>query len=453
MKTPQVSVIITTYNRLKLLKKAVKSVLNQSFEDFELIIVNDCSPDKTEKFIKSLKDKRVRYFKTEKNCGSDSKPKNIGIKNAKGTYITFLDDDDFYRQDALRILHTYIEETKVDIIYGDYIIDKKAGWSEDFNPIKLQAMNYITMDSVMVKRNCILSVGGFDEDLKKFKDWNLWIRLQKAGYKFLHIPIIVLDITAGADTISMRTDMEYDDEGNYKPTFDPADCKIFPDNTSLEKRKPLKVAIYTLTMNRLDYTKEMYKAMKDLTGYDFDWFVIDNGSTDGTVAWLKDKVDYAKYNRKNMGLSVGWNQAIELIKQHGDYDIYLKLDNDALTISKDWLKSMIDIFERNQNVILSPYVEGLEGSPGGVLRQRQSNASPYVMINEQVLGLVPNLGGICFPSPIRLFDEWMFDTSYEGNKDYLLSQYAKQVGFSLFYMEQLRLLHLGGSKGQVKDYK
>lgn len=462
----RVSVIISTYNRKDLLKKAIRSVLDQSFPDFDLIVVDDCSPntDAVEKLVNSFGDPRVRFVRTDKNYGHDGHPKNVGIAMATGEYVAFLDDDDVFRRDALKILLTYAIESKMDVVYGDYLIDGKPGWSIDFSVSHLSQMNFIAMDVALVRREALLKVGGFDEDVPKFKDWNLWLRLQKSGANFLHIPIIVSEVSMQKESVSDRFKAEVDEGGRVKPTyFNPADCLIYPENTSLGTQKPLKVAVYTLTMNRLEYTKRMYQSIDERAGYPFDWYVIDQGSTDGTQEWLKKLTRdrgveagvrtfrYRLYE-KNVGLAKGWNAIVDFIKSSGDYDIIIKVDNDAEMLSADWLKAMVGVFERNRKLILSPYVEGLDSTPGGVLRQRASGDSPYMLINDRVLGLVPNIGGIVFATPIEAWDDYKFDELYEGNKDLLFCQHARRKGYGCFYMEELRVWHIDGTKGQHEKY-
>lgn len=448
-----ISVIISTYNRKALLQRAIDSVLNQSYQQFELIIIDDCSSDGTERMVKDLSDSRIRYYKTFKNSGHDGLPKNVGIMNAKGDFIAFLDDDDHYRKDALKILHTYINHSGADVVYGDYTIDGKPGWSIDFSAAALAHQNFISMPTVMIRKEKLLAVGGFDQDVPKFKDWNLWLRLQKNGCRFLHIPIIVLDVSIQKESVTNKFEVKYDENGQYLPTFfNPADCKIYPVNTCLGKAKDLKVAVYTLTRNRLEYTKRMYEAMKLTAGREFDWFVVDQGSDDGTLDYIKDKTRAKIMNGKNEGLAKGWNQAIDLVKKSGEYDILIKIDNDAEMLTDNWLVAMCDLYERNRTILLSPYVEGLDGLPGGVLRARSSDASPYMLINDRVLGYVPNIGGIVFATPVELLKEWKFDESYNGNKDFLLCQYAKTQGYSIFYMEEFRVYHIDTSEGQKKKF-
>lgn len=469
----RVSVIISTFNRPDSLKKAIRSVLDQSMTDFELIVVDDCSTlGDPKKIALSIGDPRVRYIKTEENCGHDGKPKNLGIQAATGEFICFLDDDDVYRRDALKILLAYASQSKCDVVYGDYLIGGKPGWSLDFSVARLMQFNYISMIVAMIRRDALIKIGGFDQDVPKFKDWNLWLRMQKGGGSFMHVPIIVAEVSASSpDSISTKFENETDASGRYKPTFfNPADCLIYPNNTVLGARKPLRVAVYTLTMNRLEYTKQMHKALEQTAEYDFDWFVIDQGSKDGTPEWIKgltrddrripgheqgsycvSNIRYRLYE-KNAGLAKGWNNIVEFIKAEGEYDIIIKVDNDAELMTPGWLEAMVRIYERNRRLILSPYVEGLEGSPGGVLRQRATGDSPYLLINDRVLGMVPNLGGIVFATPIEAWEGWTFDEAYEGNKDLIFSKYAAQRGYSLFYMEEFRVWHIDGTKGQHEKY-
>lgn len=465
----RVSVIISTYNRKALAKRAIKSVLEQSMGDFEVIVIDDCSPDTeaVENMVMGFGDPRIKFLRTAANSGHDGLPKNLGIMEATGDYVAFLDDDDVWRRDALKILLAYAENSKAEVVYGDYLIDGKPGWSLDFSPARLSQQNFIAMDVALVQRETLVKVGGFDENVPKFKDWHLWLRLQKSGARFFHIPIIVAEVSTQAESVSTKFIAQVDAAGAVQPTyFNPADCLIYPDKTSLGARKPLRVAVYTLTMNRLEYTKRMYAALTKLAGYEFDWFVIDQGSKDGTQEWLKTlpkpsvditngpwckKLEYRLYEQ-NMGLAKGWNNALQWIKDTGEYDVMVKVDNDAEMMSPDWLKAMVEIFERNKMLVLSPYVEGLDGLPGGVLRQRASGDSPYLMLNDRVLGYVGHLGGIVYAHPIELVRDWKFDEVAAGNKDVMLSAFAKQRGYALFYMEEFRVWHIDGSKGQQEKF-
>ena len=111
MKNPKFSVIITTYNRVNLLKKAINSVINQAFTDWELIIVNDCSTDSTKEFLDSLSNSKITVIHNETNLHKGA-ARNVGIKNCSGEFICFLDDDDYYLNNHLETFHNFHKKNK-----------------------------------------------------------------------------------------------------------------------------------------------------------------------------------------------------------------------------------------------------------------------------------------------------------------------------------------------------
>ncbi len=119
---PEVSVIIPTFNAEKYIKDAIDSVLKQTFQDFEIIIVDDCSTDNTEKIIfenfkKEIESGKIRYFKNEENqCRTFTA--NRGAKEAKGKYLFFLDADDLWKENHIELLLKEIKKPDVDIVYA-----------------------------------------------------------------------------------------------------------------------------------------------------------------------------------------------------------------------------------------------------------------------------------------------------------------------------------------------
>lgn len=113
---PVFSVIIPTYNREKLIGRAIDSVLNQTFKDFELIIVDDGSTDNTKEIIERYTDQRIRYIYKEN--GGQNSALNKGIEFAKGKYVAFLDSDDEWLDEKLRKVYIkYHTDTNIDIVY------------------------------------------------------------------------------------------------------------------------------------------------------------------------------------------------------------------------------------------------------------------------------------------------------------------------------------------------
>lgn len=456
---------MSTFERPRMLKRAIKSVIRQTFKDWELIIVDDCSQDeKTPKLCERFrnKDSRIHYVRSCPNFGQHTRIKNTGINAAQADLIAYLDDDNEYRKDHLQVLYKYLRP-ELDIVYGDrWLIDKTGqgkdsiGVYSEFNASKLQQMNYIDTSDVLMRKSCLLKIGGWDESLPKFADWNLWIRCVKAGFKFQRIPIIITDYYIHKGCNQFKHDSGIDPiTRRPKATFEPDACKIWPDKTSFGRRPPLKVAIFTLTMDRLEYTKRMYKSMTERAGYPFDWFVVDNRSKDGTKEWIKDykytegkkhMVRTWQFNKENVGISKASNQALDLIGEN--YDIIIKADNDCEFMTDDWLKTIVDLYERQQKIVVAPRVEGLRDSPGGVPREN------YFYVGNHFIGTAPHLGGICIVAPAELYKgfRWEEDDFLHGDQDYVFSQYVISKQCMLGYMENIIVEHTDSTIGQIKKY-
>lgn len=117
-----ISIITPAYNAESTIEKAIESVLNQTYNDWELLIINDCSSDKTEEIIQnySSKDRRIKYFCTERPSGGPSVPRNIGLKNSKGKYIAFLDSDDLWFPNKLEEQINFLLVNNYKFVYSNY---------------------------------------------------------------------------------------------------------------------------------------------------------------------------------------------------------------------------------------------------------------------------------------------------------------------------------------------
>ena len=193
---PTVSVIIPTYNRAHLVGRAIRSVLNQTYQDFEIIVVDDGSTDNTEEVVKSFNDPRIRYIRHEKNRGG-SAARNTGIRAARGEYIAFLDSDDEWLPEKLaKQLPVFEKDSTCGAVYTDLLYmlpDGSVKLCQNYRPEgwilkKLLSSNVVgTTSSVIVRRECFEKIGLFDESLPSCQDWDMWIRIAKR-YSFRKIP-------------------------------------------------------------------------------------------------------------------------------------------------------------------------------------------------------------------------------------------------------------------------
>ena len=211
---PKVSVVMPTYNRAHLIGRAIQSVLNQTYQDFEIIVVDDGSMDNTEKVIREFqkKDKRILYIQHEKNKG-EAAARNTGIEVAKGEYIAFQDSDDEWLPEKLekqmRVFATAPPE--VGVVYtGFWRIENDKKVYIPFSWVKrkegdiyeeLLKANFIGTPVAIVRKECFEKAGLFDEMLPHLVDWELWIRISKFyEFKCVDEPLLTSPFTP--DSIS-----------------------------------------------------------------------------------------------------------------------------------------------------------------------------------------------------------------------------------------------------------
>lgn len=179
---PQFSVIIPTYNRAHLLKNLIGQFLAQSFNDFELIVVDDGSTDHTKNVVKDFEDERIQYFKKEN--GGVSSARNHGMLNAKGTYINFFDSDDYVYPNHLEVANNFFKQNVsnqvllLDYEWGDS--DKKK-WKRISHHYKdpnkaICYSNYISTNAIFIEKQLLREVR-FNEQLRISEDWLFWIQL------------------------------------------------------------------------------------------------------------------------------------------------------------------------------------------------------------------------------------------------------------------------------------
>ncbi|MCG3209576.1 MAG: hypothetical protein FOGNACKC_03203 [Anaerolineae bacterium] len=220
---PTVSVIIPTHNRAELLPRAVQSVLNQSYQDFELIIVDDASNDDTPAVMASFNDPRIKTIRHSTNRRG-SAARNTGINAATGEWVAFLDDDDKWLPDKLTRQLAAVQAGGSDqvVVYtGLHHINPNGEVSRTFTPSKTEITqvellygNYVgSTSTVMAPREALLTVGGFDATLRSCQDWDLWIRLADQC-RFVAVPEPL--VNHHLSSIRVDTNLEAQLQGRFK---------------------------------------------------------------------------------------------------------------------------------------------------------------------------------------------------------------------------------------------
>jgi glycosyltransferase involved in cell wall biosynthesis len=195
-----VSIIIPTYQSCNRLKIALNSVLSQTYGNYEVLIMDDGSTDGTSEMVNSFKDTRI-FYNWQTNSGGPAKPRNRGIKLAKGNWIAFLDSDDVWKPDKLKICMKYTNN-QIDLIYHDLeIISNKrkifrrkiARTRKLKKPILIDLLvnnNLICNSSVVVRKDLLDKVGGINENrnLVAAEDYNTWLRIARLTDQFIYLP-------------------------------------------------------------------------------------------------------------------------------------------------------------------------------------------------------------------------------------------------------------------------
>ena len=169
----------------------------------------------------------------------------------------------------------------------------------------------------------------------------------------------------------------------------------------------MRIAIFTLTRERVNYTKRMIKQLKNC-GVEYDHFILDNGSKDGTMDYFRKHINEFKVVvgvERNMGIWCGIQHVIDFTKNFKGYDYVIKIDNDMEFPEKDWLKSMIEVYEKTDFDVLSPFVEGVCDGKGGVERGDYKHVPNVFGTRGVTIGYVPHVGGACLLSKPHFYYE------------------------------------------------
>ena len=213
-----------------------------------------------------------------------------------------------------------------------------------------------------------------------------------------------------------------------------------------------KIAVYTLTRDRIEYTKECFAMLESKAGIEYDHYIVDNGSQDGTVEWLKENENNFKkviYNTENQGISKGSNQALNEIFSSGiPYEIIIKMDNDCYVESENILKSILEIYEKkgefSAQYVLSPRVKGINTQP---TRGGQEGLSGYI------IGLTAIVGGLFHIVSYDVYKKYKYDEKLPLAKyqDDFFCKWFKSNGGKVGYIEDLVVWHKDTTDGQCRS--
>lgn len=212
MASPLVSVIMPVYNSEAHLREAIESILNQSYQDFEFILINDGSIDKSEAIIQSYRDDRIVYVKNEYNLGI-SRTRNKALRLAKGFYIVMADSDDISLPTRIEIQLNFLQKNpEIDILGGQLLLINSTGkeggtWNYPISSEQIQKAILksccIAQPTVMIKRQVLVSVNGYSTLNMVGEDYHLWLRLTKNHLAY-NLPELLVKYRIHAANISRK---------------------------------------------------------------------------------------------------------------------------------------------------------------------------------------------------------------------------------------------------------
>ena len=473
---PKVSVIVPTYNRPDRLRTALASLAAQTYQDFEVIVVNDAGRD-VEFVVAACADRhRITTVIHDRNRGLAA-ARNSGLREAKGAYIAYLDDDDRYLPNHLETLVGYLDRRECRVAYtdawrvqerqsdGGYVeTGRDVPYSYDFRPAELLVSNYFPVLCVMHDRACLDDVGLFDESLFAHEDWDLWIRMA-TRFPFKHLPVRTAEFTWRTDGSSMTsgtretywrtTEIIY---RKYRPYADliggvrEAQDKRLAEMRVIGSAKNYVCSLVMPICNRVELTKDCLTALAGLKDQpEYELIIVDNGSTDGTTDFLRQLSGDVRIivNDENLGFAKACNQGAAAAR--GKYLVFL--NNDTIP-QPGWLAALVAEVDSHAEV-------GIVGSkllyPDGTVQHAGvvrdcARRLPY-HIYKGFAGSHPAVNqrrefqivtAACLLIRRALFDEvGRFDEEYvNGFEDADLCLRVRERGYVVVYQPRSVVIHL-----------
>ena len=187
-----VSIVMPSYNTAKYIADSIQSVINQTYSNWELLIVDDCSTDNTEEIVASFNDERIRFIKKDKNSGA-ADSRNVALRAAVGKWIAFLDSDDTWVPEKLEKQIEFMVKNDYKFTYTDYRIQLNGTWlpyvytgPSRVNERKMKDYCYFSTITVMYDREYIGLIQ--IENVRKNNDYAMWLKIIKKAdcYRFPH---------------------------------------------------------------------------------------------------------------------------------------------------------------------------------------------------------------------------------------------------------------------------
>ncbi len=218
MMEEKISIVVPTYNRESVIGRAVHSILCQTYEDYEIIVVDDGSTDQTRMVVEQFADERIRYIRLEGNHGAGY-ARNVGIRESRYDYVAFLDSDDEWRRCKLELQMQRMQELppEVGLVYCRMAGERGEGrgrfcvpsYEYDRGLLEgdmfrfLLRQNVIGTPTILARSECLMQSGGFKETLRCIEDYELILRIARA-WKIGLVDEVLVEVHKTADSLTCR---------------------------------------------------------------------------------------------------------------------------------------------------------------------------------------------------------------------------------------------------------
>jgi GT2 family glycosyltransferase/Flp pilus assembly protein TadD len=462
-----------------MLLEALKSILAQTYNAFEILVIDDGSTSVAPRIMELDHGGRIRYVWNGRHR-ERSFSRNEGLQLARGKYIAYLDDDDLFYPDHLATLVEVLEQTGCKVAYTDayrayqeltddgrYVTrNRDLPYSNEFDRDLILINNLLPICCLMHERSCLDSIGLFDETLATHEDWDLLIRLSRH-----HAPVHVKRVTAefswradgSTSTSSQQSDFKrtraviferYADEAKSNPKILLAQRRILDEDARSRPAGSFDCSIIIPVWNRAELSKQCLMALAAVTvGITYEVIIVDNGSTDETPWLLGALIGDVRVitNTTNLGFAKACNQGAAAAR--GKYLVFL--NNDTIPL-KGWLMPLVTEVEEHADVGIVGskllYADGTVQHAGIVLDRQhrlpyhiyRSFASEHPAVNQR-REFQAVTGACCLIRRTNFEEVGGFDESFvNGFEDVDLCMKVGEKGLKIVYQPRSVLYHLEG---------
>ena len=352
IKNPTVTVLMSVYNGEKYLYEAIESILNQTFKDFEFLIINDGSTDGTAKILQSYQDHRIKIINNEKNIGL-TKSLNKGLRFAKGEYIARMDADDISMPERLEKELEFMEAHRNYAVVGTFLnvldedskvvgtIEKPIG--DDQIREFLKKDNCIGHGSAMVRKKSLLNIGYYNESIEKAQDYDLWLRISER-YKMANIPQYLYMWRNYKENISAK----HNNEQKHFVEMIKARAEGRKEKKRGYYSNHPKFSVLMANYNNGKYILEAIQSVLDQTFKDWELVIVDDCSTDNSIEKIKPYLEDERIQLFKNNVNMGYISTLKRLIYESRAEILGILDSDDV-LTSDALRVMYDAHKNNPN--------------------------------------------------------------------------------------------------------